>query len=258
MEKQGSLGLKVEETPLGKNLSTKIHSSWYDNENIYSFINNKKMLRIAQRVKYDEMNKRVVYPAKEDRFRALRLPMSRVKVVIIGQDPYHNDNADGLAFSCKRTKSPSLLAIQQCIWQEVYDKDEKKLIDNYMQYYESTDFPKADPIGVQPKELQRWAKQGILLLNSALTVVKGKPNSHADTGWHEFVGMIIKELSKEKKELYFLLWGRKAEHFIKYIDKKNEHKVLTAEHPMAAVYDDREWYCNHFEQVLETHPDIIW
>ena len=150
-----------------------------------------------------------VFPPKSQIFRALELtPFDEVKVVIIGQDPYHNDHqANGLSFSVSEEVSapPSL----KNIFTEL----------------------KAD-LGIERQEtdLQDWAEQGVLLLNSSLTVRAHSPNSHKDLGWNKFTNFIIKEISDEKENVVFVLWGAFAQKKEELIDS-SKHFIIKSAHP---------------------------
>lgn len=153
---------------------------------------------------------KLIYPKNSEIFNALTLtPFEKVKVVIIGQDPYHGPNqAHGLSFSVKKgiPFPPSL----QNIFKEIKDE-----------------------IGIsQPSHgcLECWALQGVLLLNTVLTVEQGKPGSHANLGWERFTDRIILELNSRKSELVFLLWGAHAQKKCQGIDRIR-HLVLTSPHP---------------------------
>lgn len=152
-----------------------------------------------------------VYPPAKLVFNALQLcPFDKIKVVIIGQDPYHGyGQANGLSFSVNDgiRKPPSL----QNIFKEL-----------------QTDIP-----GFEIPEsgnLESWAKQGVLMLNAVLTVKEGEPGSHKAFGWELFTDAIIKLVSDKKKHVVFLLWGNYAITKSELIDK-NKHLILTAAHP---------------------------
>lgn len=152
----------------------------------------------------------IVYPPKEDIFQALNLtPFSKVKVVIIGQDPYHGPNqAHGLSFSVKGgVKTPPSLV-------NIYKELESDL-------------------GIIPPKdgnLEAWAKQGVLLLNNQLTVLAAQPMSHKNLGWNEFTDKIIEVLNEEKENLVFILWGSPAQNKAKAVDVKKHH-VIKSVHP---------------------------
>ena len=150
-----------------------------------------------------------VFPPKSQIFRALELtPFDEVKVVIIGQDPYHNDNqANGLSFSVAEDVSapPSLKNI-------------------------FTELKSDLGIERQKKDLEDWAKQGVLLLNSSLTVRAHSPNSHKDLGWDRFTNFIIEEISDEKENVVFVLWGAFAQKKEELIDS-SKHFIIKSAHP---------------------------
>jgi len=157
-----------------------------------------------------EYESRTVFPSYENIFRAFNLVKpSEVKVVIIGQDPYHGLNqANGLAFSvCDRCKIPPSL-------RNIY----KELMDDL-----GCKYPKNG-------DLTQWAKEGVLLINAVLTVEQGKANSHKDFGWQRFTDAVIKKLSDEKEHLVFILWGAPSQKKESLIDTK-KHFVLKSAHP---------------------------
>ncbi|MCD1118309.1 uracil-DNA glycosylase [Chryseobacterium turcicum] len=150
-----------------------------------------------------------VFPPKNQIFRALDLTaFENVKVVIIGQDPYHNDfQANGLCFSVsEQVKAPPSL---KNIFTEL-----------------------KDDVGVEraSKELDDWAKQGVLLLNATLTVRAHSPNSHKDLGWEKFTNFIIKEISDKKENVVFVLWGAFAQKKAELINPA-KHFILKSAHP---------------------------
>ena len=150
-----------------------------------------------------------VFPPKHQLFRALKLtPFEEIKVVIIGQDPYHNDGqANGLCFSVSENVAapPSL----RNIFAELKADTGKERIS---------------------KELDDWASQGVLLLNATLTVRAHSPNSHKDLGWEQFTDFIIKEISGKKENVVFVLWGAFAQKKSELIDA-GKHFIITSAHP---------------------------
>lgn len=150
-----------------------------------------------------------VFPAKKQIFRALEItPFEEVKVVILGQDPYHNDyQANGLSFSVSESVAapPSL----KNIFIEL-----------------------KDDLGIErtSKELDDWGKQGVLLLNSSLTVRAHSPNSHKDLGWEMFTNFIIKAISDKKENVVFVLWGAFAQKKTELINPA-KHFILKSAHP---------------------------
>ncbi len=149
------------------------------------------------------------FPPKDQIFRAIELtPFDEVKVVIIGQDPYHNDNqANGLCFSVSdKVKAPPSL---KNIFKELEDDLGIKKTSN---------------------ELEMWAKQGVLLLNATLTVRAHEANSHKDLGWEKFTDFIIKEISDKKENVVFVLWGAFAQKKAGLIDA-SKHFIIQSAHP---------------------------
>lgn len=182
---------------------------------------------ILQFVYQERVQGKVVYPPQKEIFNAFALTeFNAVKVVILGQDPYHGVNqAHGLAFSVKKGVKipPSLVNIY------------KEL---------STD------VGIQiPSHgyLVEWAKQGVLLLNTVLTVEQGKAHSHADIGWERFTDKVIAQLNEHRENLVFLLWGSHAQKKGQFIDRQR-HCVLTAPHPSPLSAHRGFLGCRHFSK----------
>lgn len=152
----------------------------------------------------------IVYPIKENIFNALKLtPYEKVKVVIMGQDPYHGENeAHGLSFSVQKgiTIPPSL----KNIYKELYSDLGIKSPNN--------------------GDLTKWANEGVLLLNSVLTVFKDNPASHKKIGWERLTDYIIKILNENEAPIVFILWGNFAREKKKYITNK-KHLVIESNHP---------------------------
>lgn len=172
---------------------------------------------------------RTIYPPMNDIFNALKLtPYEKVKVVILGQDPYHEKGqAEGLCFSVpKGVKTPPSLVN---IFKEI--KDDLN-IDN------------------TSPELSCWAKQGVLLLNTSLTVREGQANSHSGKGWEILTDAIIKKLNDRKQPIVFLLWGANARSKAAFITNKN-HLVLSAAHPSPLSAYNGFFGCKHFSKANE-------
>lgn len=171
-----------------------------------------------------------IYPEAKNVFNALNLvKYDDVKVVIIGQDPYHQPHqAHGLCFSVlEGTKLPPSL---QNIFKEIEDETGKKPNTN--------------------GNLTSWAKQGVLLLNSVLTVRESCPNSHKNKGWELITSKIIKLLSERKDPVIFLLWGANAIQLGKDIDR-SRHYVLTCAHPSPLSAYNGFFGCGHFNKTNE-------
>lgn len=166
--------------------------------------------RIIAAVQNDAKNHEI-YPPHDKLFEAFKLtPFNEVKVVVLGQDPYHGPGqAHGLAFSVLPgvTIPPSL--------RNVY----KELKDD---------------LNIEPPPngcLEGWAKQGVLLLNTSLTVRKGEPQSHAEFGWETFTGQIMSYLNQIERPIVFMLWGAQAKDKTKYISFTENKLVLQSAHP---------------------------
>ncbi|WP_130802688.1 uracil-DNA glycosylase [Acinetobacter ihumii] len=158
----------------------------------------------------EKQAQKVVYPPSKQIFNALNTtPLDQVKVVILGQDPYHGPNqANGLSFSVQRgmVLPPSL----RNIFHEL-----------------NTDLG----VPMSPHgDLTKWADQGVLLLNSVLTVEAGQPTSHQKRGWEEFTDHVIDVLNEQREHIVFILWGAYAQRKGQRIDRE-KHLVLTAAHP---------------------------
>lgn len=178
----------------------------------------------------NEYNSKTIYPKPENVFNALNLvKYDDVKVVIIGQDPYHQPNqAHGLAFSVQNgiTIPPSLINIYKEIESDLGRKS-------------STN-----------GDLTYWAKQGVLLLNSVLTVRNSQPNSHKNMGWEAITQRVVELLNLREKPVVFLLWGANAIAIGKNIDR-SKHLVLTAPHPSPLSAYHGFFGCKHFSKANE-------
>lgn len=190
----------------------------------------------------EEYSKTRIYPDMYDIFNALKYtPFADTRAVIIGQDPYHGPGqAHGLCFSVKKgvPLPPSLVNI----------------------YKEIT-----DDLGVtmpQHGELTGWAKQGVLLLNTVLTVRAGQPNSHKDKGWEIFTDRVISELNRKETPIVFLLWGANAEKKAHVITNPIHKKLITV-HPSPLSAYRGFFGCRHFSKANEIlissgQPPIKW
>jgi len=158
----------------------------------------------------NEYKTKVIFPPRENIFRAFNLlELDKVKVVIIGQDPYHGLNqANGLAFSVSsKSKIPPSL-------KNIY----KELVDDI-----GCDYPING-------NLIQWAKQGVLLINSVLTVVQAEANSHKNRGWEIFTNAVIQKLAEEYENIVFILWGSAAQKKALLIDE-TKHLIVSSVHP---------------------------
>ena len=172
-------------------------------------------------------SKTAVYPPAEDIFNAMHLtPLSKVKVLILGQDPYHGDRqAHGLSFSVmpKTDIPPSL----QNIYQELHDDLGCTIPNNGY--------------------LKKWAEQGVLLLNTVLTVRAHQPNSHQGHGWEHFTDAIIQAVNAQDRPIVYMLWGKPAQSKIPML-KNPKHLILKAPHPSPLSAYRGFFGCKHFSQ----------
>ncbi|MCH5201152.1 MAG: uracil-DNA glycosylase [Oscillospiraceae bacterium] len=184
-------------------------------------------LREFLKAEYDSCR---VFPPMEDIFNALRYAdYDDVRVVILGQDPYHQPGqAHGLAFSVKKgcPVPPSLKNIYAEIQQD---------------------------LGIAPPEhgeLTSWAKQGVLLLNTALTVRMGQANSHRGKGWEQFTDAVIEKVNRKRTPVVYLLWGANAREKVRLINNP-AHLILTAAHPSPLSAYNGFFGCRHFSKANE-------
>lgn len=184
---------------------------------------------LMQFLAQEKENGKTIFPKENNIFNAYNsTPFNKVKVVIIGQDPYHGTNqAHGLSFSVQNgiKPPPSLVNIY------------KEIKNNYPNF-------KIPNHG----NLETWAKQGVLLLNSILTVEKNKPASHQKKGWEHFTDASISKLSQNREGIIFILWGNFAQQKASLIDE-NRHHILKAAHPSPFSAHNGFFGCNHFEKV---------
>jgi len=184
--------------------------------------------QITQFVQQQRHEGRQVYPPQTDVFNAFKYTeFERVKVVILGQDPYHGPNqAHGLCFS-----------VQHGI------KTPPSLVNMYKELEQDIPGFKIPEHG----HLQAWAEQGILLLNTVLTVEQGLAHSHAKIGWEQFTDKIIRLLNEQRQGIVFLLWGSHAQKKGGVIDR-DRHHVLHAPHPSPLSAYRGFFGCKHFSQ----------
>lgn len=176
-----------------------------------------------------EYDTRIIYPPAEDIFNAFHFtPLSKVKVMILGQDPYHNENqAHGLSFSVLPTQKdipPSLVNIYQ------------ELHDDLGCYIPNNGY------------LKKWADQGVLLLNTVLTVRAHQANSHQGKGWEQFTDAVIEAVNAQDRPIVYLLWGRPAQSKIPMLTN-SKHLILKAPHPSPLSAYRGFFGCRHFSQV---------
>ena len=183
-----------------------MHSSWEEIFNNYPKID--ELNNMIKEIDEQRLTK-TIYPPKEQVFRVFDLPLKDIKVVILGQDPYHNpDQACGLSFSVNDGVPLP-----------------KSLINIYKELH--------DDLGIKPAKtgnLESWFNQGVFLLNAVLTVEKNSPASHSKMGWENFTDYIIENISEKNENVVFVLWGAYARSKNKLIDP-SKHKIIESAHP---------------------------
>jgi len=218
-------------------MNVKIEPSWA--EHLQSEFEKAYFAKLTAFVKKEYKDGKV-YPAPKNIFRAFDLcPFEKVKVVILGQDPYHGERqANGLAFAVNETEPvpPSL--------QNIYKEIESDLCGSLA----ST--ATVDAKLPQNGDLSRWAKQGVLLLNATLTVRAHQAGSHQGQGWELFTDAVIRALSEERAGLVFMLWGNYAKAKGAHIDR-SKHLVLEAPHPSPFSAASGFFGCKHFSKANE-------
>jgi uracil-DNA glycosylase len=200
-------------------------------------------IRLQQEIKSQRQAGKIIYPPEQDVYKALTLtPLAEVKVVILGQDPYHGPHqAHGLSFSVPNgTKIPPSL---RNIFKELTTD-----IEGFTQ--------------PEHGDLTAWAEQGVLLLNTVLTVEQGKAYSHSGMGWERFTDSIIDAVNAHCNGVVFLLWGKHAQNKSTHIDS-HKHYVLMAPHPSPLSAHRGFFGCAHFSKtnalLAQQHkPTIQW
>lgn len=184
--------------------------------------------RITEQLKIEIQSRVNIYPPGPMIFNAFNTTdFNEVKVVIIGQDPYHGPGqAHGLSFSVQPGVKPPPSLVN--IYKEIESDLGIKMPRNF-------------------GDLTAWAKQGVLMLNATLTVRANQPNSHAGLGWNQFTDAVIQKLNQEKEHLVFLLWGNFAKVKGLQIDQQ-KHLVLKAAHPSPFAADKGFFGCKHFSK----------
>lgn len=206
----------------------KLEASWHKQlqaEIAQPYIQNLKAF-----LEKEKQSGKVIYPPEPLVFNAfLHTPYDQVKVVIIGQDPYHGaGQAHGLSFSvpCGMPLPPSLKNI-------------------YLELQEDLKIPPS-----KDGCLSSWARQGVLLLNATLTVRAAEPRSHYGKGWEQFTDAVVRVLLQRQDPVVFLLWGKSAQEKLEHIlsSGKTHHAVLTAPHPSPYSANSGFFGCHHFSQ----------
>ena len=209
-------------------MEVKIEASW--KEVLSNVFKSSYFLQTAAHIKTELATGAKIFPAGNNIFNAFnQTSFGNVKVVILGQDPYHGSGqAMGLSFSVPEGIKPP-----------------PSLVNIFKELKSDIGLPIPTSGDLTP-----WAKQGVLLLNAVLTVREDEPASHAKIGWMHFTDAVIKKLSDEKKGIIFLLWGKFAEQKQVLIDE-TKHFVLKAAHPSPFSADKGFFGCKHFSKTNE-------
>ncbi len=210
-------------------MDVKIEPSW--KEVLKNEFTKPYFLEIVTVLKTEKLAGKTIYPPGPLIFNAFnQTPFDKVKVVILGQDPYHNPGqAHGLSFSVPAgTKPPP------------------SLVNIFKEIRTDLDIPMPQEYG----NLTHWAEQGVLLLNAMLTVRANEPASHAKIGWMNFTDAVIQKISDQKSGVVFLLWGKFAQDKQVLIDE-TKHHVLRAAHPSPFSVEKGFYGCKHFSKTNE-------
>ena len=207
-------------------MDVKIEASW--KEMLKSEFTKPYFLQVATHLKTEKLTGATIYPPGQMIFNAFNhTPFNEVKVVILGQDPYHNPSqAMGLSFSVPDGVPPP-----------------PSLVNIYKELH--TDIGMTIP---KTGNLTPWAKQGVLLLNAILTVRANEPASHSKIGWMNFTDAVIKKISDEKTNVVFVLWGKFAQDKQVLIDA-TKHHILKAAHPSPLSAHNGFFGCKHFSRI---------
>jgi len=206
-------------------MDVKIESSW--KTELATEFSRPYFQQIVLHLHTEKASGKIIYPPGSLIFNSFdKTPFSKLKVVLLGQDPYHGEGqAMGLSFSVPKgiKPPPSLGNIYKELKQDI-----------------GMEIP-------EHGDLSRWAEQGVLLLNAALTVRANEPNSHSQIGWHDFTNEVIRNISAKKNGIVFLLWGKFAQEKQILIDEK-KHYVLKAAHPSPFSANNGFFGCKHFSR----------
>jgi uracil-DNA glycosylase len=202
-----------------------LHPSWL--ESLRSEFQQPYMAELKQFLRRERERGRTIFPRASNWFRALDLtPLDKVRVVILGQDPYHGEGqAHGLCFSVLPGVRPPPSLVN--IFREMHSD-----------------------LGVEPSAhgfLEHWASQGVLLLNSVLTVEMGSAASHRDRGWERFTDAVVRLVNAKPEPVVFMLWGSYAQKKASFVDQARHH-VLKAPHPSPLSAHNGFFGCRHFSK----------
>jgi len=223
-------------------MSLALHSSW--KEILNDELEKPYYVELTDEVKRLYIAKKdFIFPEESEVYRAFDLcPFDDIKVVILGQDPYPTrGHANGLCFSVEPSVRPFPKSLNN-IFKEINDDLGKQIPSN--------------------GNLERWAKQGVLLLNTILTVEEGRPDSHKNVGWEKFTDAVIRKINSEKEGIVIMLWGSKAISKEEMIDK-SKHFILKSVHPSPLSAYRGFFGCKHFSKSNEflrmmQKPEIDW
>jgi len=206
-------------------MDVKIEDSW--KEELKTEFTRPYFLQITTHLKAEKMGSKTIYPPGPLIFNAFNTtPFSRLKVLLLGQDPYHGaGQAHGLSFSVQKGVAPP-----------------PSLVNIYKELHSDTGVPIPTH-----GNLTHWAEQGVMLLNASLTVRANEPMSHAKIGWADFTDAVIKKVSDDKRNVVFLLWGKFAQEKQVLIDE-TKHLVLKAAHPSPFSANAGFFGCRHFSK----------
>lgn len=221
-------------------MEVRIEKSW--KEKLNPEFQKDYFVHLVEFLRKEKQNGKVIYPEGSNIFNAFaQTPWDQVKVLLLGQDPYHHPGqAHGLCFSVLDGVAfpPSL----RNIFKELNADTGKPIPDS--------------------GNLTHWAKQGVLLLNASLTVEANQPMSHSKVGWENFTDHVIELLSREKKQMVFILWGRFAQQKENLIDA-SKHFILKSAHPSPLSAHQGFFGCRHFSKTNQLlreigKPEIFW
>lgn len=207
-------------------MDVQIETSW--KKELEAEFSKEYFKKIVDFLKVEKTAGKIIYPPGKLIFNAFQhTPFNQVKVVILGQDPYHNPGqAHGLSFSVPDGIAPPPSLIN--IFKEIREDLGIEILSKH-------------------GNLEQWANQGVLLLNASLTVEANKPMSHSNIGWHIFTDAVISKLSQDREDIVFMLWGKFAQSKQMLINTQ-KHLVLKAAHPSPLSAHNGFFGCHHFSK----------
>lgn len=222
-------------------LDPRLPESWQDC--LIEEFNADYMVKLRRHLYAEDLLGWNLCPQQDDIFAALReTPLYSVRVVIVGEEPYCDGTAHGLCFSVQGGNVPRSL---------------ENILNRVQETIQCDDTPRSPTLGVNEQGracLLRWANQGVLLLNSVLTVAEGLPKSHRGRGWEQFTDKIIEVVAQQRRGVVFMLWGEKAQEKASIVCQEGQdrgHRILCASHPSprSATTTDKSFAdCNHFQE----------